>query len=180
MVFGTWCAISSYSGQGGPDEFMATVSLIHRFVFQITTTLRWSPPSFSLDPSLVLGLPAYVQAYVSDVADMTASELYKASQAFSSLAAMIAFIKPLICAVPSLLTMDCAESLGEWLGASKNAAFAQEAPVGLIDSEELQTEEALASVQKPAGDKNKKSCFESSCCKRGEKQLEKNPGIGMV
>ena len=22
--------------------------------------------------------------------------------------------------------------------------------------------------------------FESSCCKRGEKQLEKNPGIGMV
>ena len=113
------------------DPLMATVSLVHRFVFQITTTLRWSPPSFSLDPSLVLGLPAYVQAYVSDVADMTASELYKASQAFSSLAAMIAFIKPLICAVPSLLTMDCAESLGEWLGASKNAAFAQEAPVPL-------------------------------------------------
>ena len=69
--------------------------------------------SVSIDPSLIAELPAYLAMYLASLSDMTSSELYKASQAFNSLSAFVAFLKPLICAVPSMLTMDCAESLGE-------------------------------------------------------------------
>ena len=149
VVFGTWVAISAYGGEG-PEEFMATNALIYEFTFMGFSDLRnWSPPSFSIDPSLVAELPAYLAMYLASLSEMTSSELYKASQAFNSLSAFVAFLKPLICAVPSMLTMDCAESLGEKVGASKNASFALEAPVDLDnsgDAAKLQTKEALASL----------------------------------
>ena len=129
VVFGTWTAVSAYGGEG-PREFMATVALTFRYSFAITSE-RWSPPSLSLDPSLVAGLPEYVGDYVASLGDMTSADLLKGSQALDALASAIALVKPTLCWLAALL------STFDGLNVAKNAAFAAEAPVGLNKSKQL-------------------------------------------
>ena len=64
VVFGTWVSVSAYGGEG-PQEFMVTVALIYEYTFAIASELGWSPPSLTLDPSLVVGLAAYLGDYLA-------------------------------------------------------------------------------------------------------------------
>jgi len=147
VVFGTWASVSAYGGEG-PREFMATVALVYEYTFAIASELGWSPPSLTLDPSLVVGLPEVLGDYLAGLGDMPSADLFAGSQALDALASVIAFFKPLVCWLNTFLTMY------DMLNVAENAAFALEAPVGLnstvddegVDGKVLQTPEALESL----------------------------------
>ena len=141
VVFGTWASVSAYGGEG-PREFMATVALIYEYTFAIASELGWSPPSLTLDPSLVVGLPAYLGDYLAGLGDMPSADLFAGSQALDALASVIAFFKPAVCWLAAFLSMF------DNLNVAENAAFALEAPETLGDEmgNKLQTPEALASL----------------------------------
>eukprot|EP00618_Florenciella_parvula_P031713 CAMPEP_0119474370 /NCGR_PEP_ID=MMETSP1344-20130328/5643_1 /TAXON_ID=236787 /ORGANISM="Florenciella parvula, Strain CCMP2471" /LENGTH=621 /DNA_ID=CAMNT_0007507641 /DNA_START=85 /DNA_END=1950 /DNA_ORIENTATION=- len=141
VVFGTWASVSAYGGEG-PEEFMATVALVYEYTFAIASELGWSPPSLTLDPSLVVGLPAFFGDFLVGLGDMPSADLFAGSQALDALASVIAFFKPAVCWLAAFLSMF------DNLNVAENAAFALEAPVGLWEDEGkvLQTPEALASL----------------------------------
>ena len=54
----------------------ATVSMIYEFTFMGLSELSsWSPPSLSLDPSLIAALPAYLAMYLANLGEMTSVDL---------------------------------------------------------------------------------------------------------
>ena len=141
VVFGTWASVSAYGGEG-PREFMATVALVYEYTFAIASELGWSPPSLTLDPSLVVGLPEVFGDYLAGLGDMPSADLFAGSQALDALASVIAFFKPAVCWLAAFLSMF------DNLNVAENAAFALEAPVqlGVRKGKVLQTPEALASL----------------------------------
>ena len=147
VVFGTWASVSAYGGEG-PREFMATVALVYEYTFAIASELGWSPPSLTLDPSLIVGLPEVFGDYLAGLGDMASADLFAGSQALDALASVIAFFKPAVCWLAAFLSMF------DNLNVAENAAFALEAPVQLnytvddegFDGKVLQTPEALESL----------------------------------
>jgi len=153
VVFGAFVSVSTYSS----GDFLYIVWLIHCYTFEIFSEFKWSMPSFYLDPSLVVHIPAYIVEYIKylwNLGELTSLELLEGSQALMAVASLVSFIRPMICCVAVILsTFDC-------MNVSRNASIGEEMRTPLDmryahligrNGRILQTKAALESIQDSPG-----------------------------
>ena len=139
VVFGTWVAAFAYAGHA-PEDVMALVRRVYRFVFAGVLGAELQMPSFSFD---LAAIPEALITLVVAAADVGISpeDLLIAGKALTALNFALSLLKPLIAALGVVL------AAGE-SAASTNMPFSIIAGAETYDEVKM----AVATAMKSTGD----------------------------